>query len=518
MSIRILWADDEIDMLKPQLLFLEGKGYEVRAVTNGQDAVDSVEEDNAIDIVFLDENMPGLSGLETLSLIKERKPELPVVMITKNEAEDLMEEAIGQQITDYLIKPVKPQQILLTLKKIIDQSRLVSEKTNASYQQDFQNIFSQLHGNLDAQGWSDIYKKLSNWEIELDRTQAGEMREVLGMQKQEANVQFSKFISQNYLDWIADPDAEGVPTLSHNLMEREVFPILKENVPTFLLVIDNLRLDQYRIIQPMLSKFFRVEEEKTYYSILPTSTQYARNSIFAGVLPVEIQRRMPKLWKNDWEEGGKNLHEQDFLVDNLSRHRLSIKHSYNKITNHAEGRNLEDNMLNLLHNDLNVIVYNFVDMLSHARTEMEVLKELASDERAYRSLTESWFTNSPLLSALRKLEGKDVQIVLTTDHGTMRVKQPSKVVGDRNTTTNLRYKSGKNLNYNSKEVFEVRQPEEAGLPRPNVSSAYIFARQDSFFVYPNNYNYYVNFFRDTFQHGGISLEEMIIPLARFSSK
>ena len=516
MPIKILWADDEIDLLKPQLLYLEGKGYEVLPVTNGQDAIESVVEPT-VDIVFLDENMPGLSGLETLSEIKKVRPEIPVVMITKNEAEDLMEDAIGQQITDYLIKPVKPQQILLTLKKIVDNDRLVVEHTNAAYQQDFQKIFMQLNEDNDAAGWVDIYQKLVRWELEMDRPGADQMKEVLSMQKQEANVAFSKFMIRHYLNWIAG--AEDSPVLSHQVLEKKLFPNLEEGgTPTFLIVIDNLRMDQYRVIQPVLSSMFRQTSDDYYYSILPTSTQYARNAIFAGLLPSEIQKRMPKMWKHDHEDGGKNMHEKDFLVDNLSRHRLSLKHSYTKVTNHAAGRELEDNILNMMHNDLNVIVYNFVDMLSHARTEMEVLKELASDESAYRSLTDSWFEHSPLLSALKRLEGKNVNIVLTTDHGTIRVRQPSKLVGDRNTTTNLRYKGGKNLQYVEKDVLEVRDPEAAGLPKANVSTSYVFAKEDLFFVYPNNYNHYVNYFRDTFQHGGISLEEVIIPYASFTSR
>jgi DNA-binding response OmpR family regulator len=513
-DITILWADDEIDMLKPQILFLEEKGYDVVAVSNGQDAVDKCTDPN-IDLIFLDEGMPGLSGLETLQLIKEKRPAIPIVMITKNETEGLMEEAIGSQISDYLIKPVKSQQILLTVKKIVDNKRLVSEKTDSNYQKDFQKIFFTLQDTLDHEQWFDIYKKLVHWEIQLDKTGATNMKEVLSSQKAEANVEFGKFIDRNYLSWVSGK-TKG-PVMSHSLLKEKVFPLMTDKVPTFFILIDNLRFDQWKIIEPMISESFKLKSEDHFYSILPTATQYARNAIFAGMMPSEIEKRLPSLWLNDEDEGGKNMQEPEFLKDQIIRNRLNFKYTYHKILNHAEGKQLEENILNLMTSDFNAIVYNFVDMLSHARTEMEVLKELASDETAYRSLTRSWFDHSPLHNALRKLADKKVRIIITTDHGTIRVNTPSKVVADRNATTNLRYKSGKNLQFNKKDVFEVKTPVEAGLPRQHVSSTFIFAKEDCFFAYPNNYNYYVNYFRNTFQHGGVSLEEMVVPFAVYES-
>ncbi len=513
-DITILWADDEIDMLKPQIMFLEEKGYEVIPVSNGQDAVDKCSDPD-INLIFLDEGMPGLSGLETLQLIKEKRPAIPIVMITKNETEGLMEEAIGSQISDYLIKPVKSQQILLTLKKLIDNKRLVSEKTDSNYQKDFQKIFFTLQDSLDYAEWFDIYKKLVHWEIQLDKTGATNMKEVLASQKAEANVEFGKFIDKNYLNWLSGKTPG--PVMSHTLLQEKVFPVMKDKIPTFFVLIDNLRFDQWKIIEPMITESFKLISEDYFYSILPTATQYARNAIFSGLLPSEIEKRLPNLWLNDEDEGGKNMQEPEFLKDIIVRNRLNFKYSYHKILNHAEGKNLEENIMNLMTNDFNVIVYNFVDMLSHARTEMEVLKELASDETAYRSLTRSWFDHSPLYDALKKLSGKKIRLIITTDHGTIRVNTPSKVVADRNATTNLRYKSGKNLQYNKKDVFEVKVPVDAGLPKQHVSSTFIFAKEDCFFAYPNNYNYYVNYFKNTFQHGGVSLEEMIVPFAIFES-
>lgn len=514
-KIKILWADDEIDLLKPQLMFLEKKGYDVVTVTNGHDALEEIDNDREIDVVFLDESMPGITGLETLGRLKETNPHLPVVMITKNEAENVMEEAIGAQIADYLIKPVNPNQILLTLKKIIDNKRLVREKTSSDYQQEFRQIFTQINSGLNYEEWADVYRKIISWEIKIDESNSTQMGDILAMQKSEANAEFSKFVVKNYLNWL-----EGTgPVMSNTLMRTKVFPKMSDNVPTIVVLLDNMRYDQWKVLEPILSEFFRVEEEDFFFSILPTSTQYSRNAIFAGMMPKEIEKYHPDWWKNDNDEGGKNLHEHDLLGEQIRRlFRKEVKYNYLKVTNVGQAKQLQDGILDYMHNDLTVIVYNFIDMLSHARTEMEVLKELAGDEKAYRSLTRSWFVNSPLWSALQRAAERDVQLILTTDHGTIRVNTPAKVVGDRETTTNLRYKVGRNLQYDKRDVLEIRDPEKAGLPRPNVSSAFIFAKEDKFFLYPNNYNYYHNYYKNTFQHGGISLEEIICPVIRLRRK
>lgn len=513
----ILWVDDEIDSLKSQILFLKNKGYDVTALSNGHDALEFLKDRN-VDVVLLDESMPGLTGLETLARIKESQPNLPVVMITKNEAENIMEEAIGGQITDYLIKPVNPNQVLLSLKKIMDTKRLVSEKTTLAYQQDFRNLFMALNDNPNHEEWKELYKKLVYWELEMARSDSEQMMEVLQSQKTEANNEFYKFVSKNYASWIKNKNGDA-PLLSHELFKRKVAPHLQQGTPTFLVVIDNLRFDQWKSLQPTVNESFRTVEEDMFYSILPTATQYARNALFAGMLPVEIEAKFPLEWKNDDEEGGKNLYEETFLRHQLKQLKLDhLKTQYLKITNNEHGKDLEDNIHNYLNNDLTVIVYNFVDMLSHARTEMEVLKELAGDEVSYRSLTVSWFEHSPLHRALKKIADKNIQVLITTDHGTVRVKTPSKCVGDRQTTTNLRYKHGRNLQYEDKDVLAFRDPREAGLPRPNVSSTFIFAKGDIFLCYPNNYNHYVNYYRNTFQHGGISLEEMLVPVIRLQSK
>lgn len=514
---KILWVDDEIENLQSQKLFLEDKGYEVQTLTNGFDAIDFVKE-NAVDVVLMDETMPGITGLETLAKIKEVNQQIPVVLITKNETENLMDDAIGSQISDYLIKPVNPNQVLLSLKKILDNKRLVAEKTTTAYQQQFRNLFMALNSNPDYNEWMDIYKKLVYWGLEMEKSDSPEMQEVLQTQKNEANTEFFKFISKNYASWVS-PKSTDAPIMSHTLMQFKVLPHLEKGVPLFFILIDNLRFDQWKAIQPIFAESFRILEEDSFYSILPTATQYARNAIFAGMLPVDIEKRFPSEWKNDDEQGGKNLHEEEFFRAQMKKlGKGDLKVSYTKVLNNQAGVDLQNNIHNLLNNDLNVIVYNFVDMLSHARTEMEVLKELASDEMSYRSITRSWFEHSPLHQALKKIADKRIRIVLATDHGSVKVKTPYKVIGDKQTTTNLRYKHGRNLNYEPKEVLAFRDPREAGLPVPTVNSSYIFAKEDGFLCYPNNYNYYVNYYRNTFQHGGVSLEEMIVPVIKMQSK
>jgi CheY-like chemotaxis protein len=516
MSIpKILWADDEIELLKPHILFLKEKGYAVTPVKSGDEAIEECQK-GFFDIVFLDEHMPGMNGLEALVQIKALSPEVPIVMITKSEEEFVMEDAIGSQISDYLIKPVNPNQILLSIKKLLQNKRLVSEKVMMQYQRDFSALSMNINENLDADEWVDVHKKLVFWDMELIKSDADGMRNVLDAQKTEANSNFSRFIEKNYVSWIKDRNA--APVMSHTLFFNKVLPLLDNTDPVFFVVIDNLRYDQWKTLQPMFTDFFRIQEDTCYYSILPTATNYARNAIFAGLVPSEIEKRFPKLWLNDEDEGGKNLYEEDLLKDYLQRLRKDVKFSYNKITNMEAGKNLLDNVNNLQKFKLNIIVYNFVDLLSHVRTEMEVIKELAEDEVAYRSLTKSWFQHSPLFDIIKRLGDKKCNVVVSTDHGSVLVHKPSKIIGDRNTTTNLRYKNGKNLNYNEKEVFAIKKPLDAGLPTQHVSSSYAFSKEDYFFVYPNNYNHFVNYYRNTFQHGGLSMEEMIVPVVTMMNR
>ncbi|MBZ9626776.1 PglZ domain-containing protein [Psychroflexus sp. CAK57W] len=514
-KIKVLWVDDEIDLLKPHILFLEKKSYEVTTCQSGTEAIDEVVKTN-FDIVFLDENMPGLTGLETLNELKAIRSDLPVIMITKSEEEYIMEEAIGSKIADYLIKPVNPNQILLSLKKNLDHTRLISEKTTLNYQQEFRKISMELTNVNSYQEWIDLYLKLIYWELELETVEDSGMFQILESQKNEANIQFCKFIDKNYPTWF-EKNADA-PTLSHTLFKSRILPELSKKQPTLLVVVDNLRYDQWKSFESTINNHYKKSREEPYFSILPTATQYARNALFSGLTPADMEKLYPEYWLNDTDEGGKNQYEKEFLESQLSRLGKDYKFQYHKITTVSKGKKLAENFRSQKDNDLTVLVYNFVDMLSHSKTELEVIKELASNDKSYRSLTQSWFKNSPLLDIIQQAQGLGFKLIMTTDHGTINVKHPSKVVGDKNTSLNLRYKTGKSLTYNEKDVVVAKDPKKIQLPSINMSSSFIFAKENYFLAYPNNYNYYVNYYRNSYQHGGISLEEMIIPFVVMEPK
>jgi len=516
----LLWVDDEVEQLRAHLLFLEKKGYEVETVTNGTDAIELCQEKN-FDLVLLDEQMPGISGLETLQRIKELHPALPVVMVTKSEEENIMEQAIGQKIADYLIKPVNPNQILLTLKKNIHRQEIETEVTQSQYQQQFQQIAMQIMDCRSWQDWAEVYKRLVHWELELSSTDSS-MTDMLKMQKEEANLGFAKYIKKNYLQWVGEianlqQPSEARPMLSPEVFKTKVFPLLNEGEKVYLVVLDNFRYDQWRMLAQDIGKQFDIDEN-LYFSILPTATQYARNAIFSGLMPNKIAQMFPDLWVDEDEEEGKNLNEEPLIQTQLDRYRRKNTFSYHKVNSSADADKLMQQMQQMEKNDLNVVVFNFIDMLSHARTESRMVRELANNESAYRSITQSWFRHSVISDFFRLLAQKDCKVIVTTDHGSIRCTQPVKIVGDRNTNTNLRYKLGKNLAYDDKNLFTIREPQKALLPAPNLSTSYVFATGDAFLAYPNNYNYYVSYYRDTFQHGGISMEEMIIPIITLTGK
>ena len=513
----LLWVDDEVELLKAHLLFLEKKGYEVITVTNGTDAIEECRK-HAFDWVLLDEMMPGLSGLETLQRIKDIAPQTPVVMVTKSEEEDIMNQAIGQQIADYLIKPVNPNQILLTLKKNIHRREIVTEAVQSGYQQQFQQLSVQIMDCQSWQDWVDVYKRLVRWELELSAADS-QMTEMLSMQKEEANRGFAKYIKKNYLDWmeVRSERPHASPLLSPDIFKTKVFPQINAGEKVFLVVFDNFRYDQWKMLERELADQFEIDED-VYCSILPTATQYARNAIFSGLMPLQIAEMFPDLWVDEDEEEGKNLNEAPLIQTQLERYRRKNTFSYHKINTSQEAEKLLQSLRSLEKNDLNVVVFNFIDMLSHARTESKMVRELANNESAYRSITLSWFRHSVVADLFRLLSQTDYRIIITTDHGSIRTDNPVKIVGDRNTNTNLRYKLGKNLGYDTKDLFVIKNPRKAHLPAPNLSTSYVFATGNDFFAYPNNYNYYVSYYRNTFQHGGISLEEMVIPVVSMKGK
>ncbi len=508
---RILWVDDEIDMLQPYIIYLKGKGYEVITASNGEDALDSLEE-TVPNIVFLDENMPGMTGLETLQEIKRLHPDIPVVMITKSEEEHIMEQAIGEKIADYLIKPVNPSQILLCLKKHIHQRTIVNEQTQQNYRQEWSDISYMIDTATTIEEWQAIERALSKWDIELENSP---MRSMVEDQRAQANAAFAKWIAKNYEHWF---DAKSpVPVMSQDLMKHTVFPLLDKGDKVLLCVIDNFRYDQWKTIQPLISEFYSVQNEEQYTSILPTATQYARNALFSGLLPLQIQQMYPQYWVEEGDEESKNQYEKELVQTLLDRYRRRDSFNYWKV-NESDFCERVIQQLKSSQAALNIVVLNFIDMLSHSRTESKMMRELANDEAAYRSLTLSWFRHSPTYELLRRASEQGYTLVLTTDHGTTRVKNAVQIIADKNTNTNIRYKVGKALNCSSKNVFTIDQPKRVGLPCPNVSSSYAFCTGSDFFAYPNQFNYYAQYFRNTFQHGGISLEEMIIPLVTLIPK
>ncbi len=505
----ILWVDDEIDLLKIHILFLEEKGYQVNTANNADDALDMIRENN-YDIIFLDENMPGISGLDALVEIKKIKPGIPVVMVTKNEEEDIMDEAVGSKIDDYLIKPVNPKQMILAVKKFVENRNLINQKTNSKYQNEF-NIISQKISNASGhKDWTEVYKDLVYWELELNNTTGNQMDEVFLKQKEDANIEFSKFIKSNYAKWF-EPDNEDKPNLPFDFFRKKIIPLTDLNEKIFIIVVDNLRFDQWKILEPLINNYMLTEKEEIWYSMLPTATQFARNAFFAGVTPLEISKLYPSLWVDDMDDESKNNYEEKLLGLLFQRYRRKVKFAYEKVLNNKAGDRVNANFANMTQNQLNVVVYNFVDSLSHAKTDTKMIKELADNESAYRDLILTWFEHSPLFELIKLLSEKKIKTFITTDHGSVNVYNPIKVIGDKETTTNLRYKQGKNLSYNKNQVYEVINPEKIGLPISNLSSSYIFACNNDFFAYPNNYNHYVKYYKNTFQHGGISMEEMLIP-------
>lgn len=528
---KILWVDDEIELLRAHIIFLEKKDYEVITVSNGTDAIEQCQQ-QTFDLILLDEMMPGITGLETLQQIKDIQPQTPVVMVTKSEEENIMDQAIGQKIADYLIKPVNPSQILLALKKHIHRREIVTEVTQTQYQQSFGQLSMQIMDCRTLADWKAVYHRLVLWELDLSETDSS-MMEMLASQKEEANIGFAKFIKQNYMSWV-DPktflDYDSRPVLSPDIFREYIFPALDgkaspdtKQEKVFFIVVDNFRYDQWRILSKEIGDMFDIDEDM-YLAILPTATQYARNAIFSGLMPEQIERMFPDLWVDEDSEEGKNLNEEPLIRTQIERYRRKYSFSYNKVNDSQGAERFLGKLPSLAQNDLNVLVVNFIDMLSHARTESKMVRELANNESAYRSITLSWFRHSVLAELFRLLAQSDYRIVLTTDHGSIRCGKPVKIIGDKNTNTNLRYKLGKNLNVLtngngnakekdlSKELFVIKEPAKAQLPSPNLSTSYVFATGNSFFAYPNNYNYYVSYFKDTFQHGGISMEEMLVPI------
>ncbi len=514
MATRILWADDEIDQLKPHIIFLENKGFEVTPVTNGDDAITLIQE-QPFDIIFLDEQMPGMDGLATLNRIKMIQAALPVVMITKSEEESIMEEAIGGKISDYLIKPVNPNQIVLTIKRILERHRIRNEKFAQSYLRNFNEISEQIHDDTSWTEWIDIYKQLTRWDLDLESGDES-LRQVLNDQYHEANKMFGRFIERNYKYWLKETTPQR-PALSIDIVNEYVLPHVKNGQTTLFLVVDCMRYDQWLMFQNLLSEDYSIDTD-FYYSILPTATPYSRNAIFSGLFPLEVEDIYPNLWQQGEDESSLNQFEEELLLKQLERKGIDKNVKYEKILTTEEGRKITDTLHNYMQVPLSTFVYNFVDTLVHSRSDSEVLKEIAPDVPAFRSLTKTWFQHSTLYEIFKILAEKEVVIVVTSDHGAVRALRDTKVHGDRETSTSLRYKYGRNLSANDDATIIIEKPKEYQLPVPGHANNYLVAKEDYYFVYPTNYHRYQNRYRDTFLHGGASMEEMILPIATLRPK
>ena len=516
---KILWVDDEIELLRSHIIFLSEKGFAVDTVTNGEDAVSSVKEKD-YDLIFLDEMMAGMGGLETLAQIKDYNANIPVVMVTKNEEESLMNEAIGFKISDYLTKPVNPSQVLLVCKKILEGKKISGEHAAKDYLQDFNQISQAMLQNMDSDEWIEVYLKLVNWDLELDVHPEIGLRQTFIDQKREANKEFSKFVENNYREWINSNSDLNKPTLTPDILNNYLMEEVKNHDNVFFFVLDCLRLDQWLVMEKHLTDYFKIDKSY-YYSILPTSTPYARNSLFGGLYPSEIEKYYPQLWQGDDDENSMNKFEKELLQLFFDRKRIKLKNDlkYIKIIDPEVGRNFEQNILSYQNTHLTAVVVNFLDMIAHGRSDSDILKEIAPDESAYRSLTNSWFTHSSLLSTFKSLSSlKKTRIIVTTDHGSIRALRGAKVLGDREASSNLRFKYGRNLKVDDKHAVYIKNAVDYKLPKRGVTINYIIAKEDYYFVYPTEYHKYLTHYKDTFQHGGISLDEILLPVITMEPK
>jgi len=514
---RILWVDDEIEMLKPHIMFLEQKGFEMATAPGGKEAL-AMLGDEHYDLVLLDEMMVGIDGLETLGCIKELDPAIPVVMVTKSEEEELMNDALGRRIDDFLIKPVKPTQVFLAIKRILDGKRIQQDQLAQTYAAEFNELRSRIMDPMNWKDWIQVYNRLVNWDLELDRFRDPGLRQTHSDLEQSANVEFSRYITDEYRDWVHD--AADRPVLSVDIFERFVAPHLKAKKKTYFVVMDCMRLDHWLSLVPSLEPFFDIETT-TYYSILPTATPYSRNALFSGRWPIEFTEQFPELWATpSRDEFSKNRFERQMMdrqLDDLGI-RLAKDHRYIKIYEKNEADNVKRQMSTFHDVPFMSIVYNFVDILSHSRSESEILQEIAPDEPAFRSLVRSWFNHSALFDIMREMARQGATVVVTTDHGAMLGRRAALIRGNRDTSTNLRYKFGSNLGCDERETFLIKDPSDYKLPSDGASKQYAIAKEDYYFVYPTEFHKYERQYRGSFQHGGISLEEMILPCATMVPK
>tara|TARA_Y200000002_G_scaffold55084_2_gene40451 strand:+ start:7452 stop:8993 length:1542 start_codon:yes stop_codon:yes gene_type:complete len=511
--IKILWIDDEIDFFHSHIIFLEQKGFEVIKAKSGAEGL-IILDNSRIDVILIDQNMPGLAGTETIKLINEKFDQTPIVMISQNSDDNTIDQAIGNRVKDYIIKPINPNQVLLTLRKILSKKELINNTTLDNYQKKYQEINNLINECSSLEDWKNVYKTLVKWEIKLSNTDDVDIVEIIMSQKKYANNLFSSFIEKNYQKELENESFVS----SINIFKKHVFPNINRKESTLLILIDNFRYDQWKMIEGLITENYTIDEEFLYTSILPTTTQYSRNSIFSGLSPLQIKKKYPSYWVDEFDNTNKNKFENQLLEDQLTKLGLKFKHKFIKISNSKDSKSFNKNLINQQKFNLTTVVYNFIDMISHAKKDVKLIKELASTDKAYRELTLTWFKNSDLYDTIKKSKDLGFRIIITSDHGTINVDKPSKVSGAKKISNNLRYKTSDQIIFNSKDVIEFKNPNSFELPSYNLNSSFIFARNNTFFVYPNNYNEYVSMYKDSYQHGGVSLEEMLVPFLILSPK
>lgn len=515
---KILWVDDEIDLLQAHIAFLEEKGISVTPCSSGDDAIELVGRQD-FDLVLLDEMMPGKDGLATLDAIKDIRPHLPVVMVTKSEEETLMEEAIGQKIDDYLTKPVNPSQVLMAIKKLVQSRNIVAGKLGQRYIADINRMNATLSGSATWIDWVAAHRTLCEWDLELDRYPDEGLFEIHRGTRREWNGRFTRFFEEGYEWWIHASPAKR-PPISVDVVDRAVIPHIKKGEQVVFIVIDCMRMDLWLRIEPLLAELFHIDHDY-YFSILPSATPFARNAIFSGQFPIEIAKLYPDDWKAyPDDEISRNRREGDLLERQLAGKGVAVSNGvkYIKVLKEQEATDLANRVENNLSSQLVAVVINFVDVLTHGRSSNILLKEMVPDEAAFRALMQTWFEHSSLYETLKMLARKNVTVVVTSDHGSTLCSRGTVAHGKRDTSTNLRYKYGDNLNCNPKEALLIKNPDRYRLPSFGLATTYIVAREDFYFVYPNRYNEYQRQFQNSFQHGGFSMDELILPIAVLKPK
>jgi len=512
---KILWVDDEIDLLESHIIYLRDRGYNVICENSGEDAIERCSNED-IDLVLLDEMMTGMDGLSTLRIIKDKYPDIPVILVTKSEEEWLMDEAISEKISNYLIKPVNPSQILIACKRILDDSKIANDKITKDFLKYYSTIQNLNIHNLDYDDWTEIFDNLCDWFIKLEDYDNGSFTEMLFEQKSILNKQFSNFIKNNYQTWIKKPLER--PNISSDIFKNTLKPIIEKNNHLVFIIIDCLRFDQWKKISTLFNQGVTVKED-FHLAILPTATPFARNSIFSGSLPSELKNEEEILWKKMFIDKEFNKYEQELFENLLLKNNLGDKNfSYIKISDFKNGQKLLNKINDYKSTDVLGIVVNFVDMLGHTRSESQIIKELIPNESAYRQSIFNWFQNSWLSDCINEFLNWDADIIITSDHGNTIVDKPVLVKADKTSSSGVRYKYGRNLNINSKECLKISDPELYGLPKLDINTQYVISSENNFFVYSNQYHKYSNLYKGSFQHGGISMDEMIVPLIHIKKK